>query len=103
MSKRKHEKWLRVLLGIIALNLTLLSLYVLDVLPQAKAHKGIEASVLPIDADGVMRVRLVQEVVPVRIEETNELIDVRVKNTVDTNIEAVDVGIFNPLPVRIRD
>lgn len=88
MKKKQHEWWLRLLLGIIALNISLLSLHTLGLLPARVAQRplsnAVRASSLPVDAEGVLRVRLVQETVPVRIEEINSFV-------------------FGKLPVEIKD
>ena len=85
MEKRKHEKWVRILLAVIAINLTILSLRSVDIFSVAVAAPPIPtAQVCTMDTSTVLRVRFEEDIVPVRIQEIESFIfgklPVEVKN-----------------------
>ena len=78
MKKNRNAWWTRLFLGVIAGNLSLLSLHNLGILPTVTAHTlgtySTNAQPLLVDSTGVLRVRLVQDIVPVRIQEIENFI-----------------------------
>ena len=98
-KKRQHERWLRLLLGIIALNLSVLSLHLLGLLPTVEAHQPEMRAHLPVAADGTVRVRLAEEVISVRIKEVDSFIFGRLP--VEVKNEAMQVRIASQ-PVRVE-
>ena len=88
MKKEQYQRWICIFLGLIALNLSLLSLHHLGILPSFSVKQSVSSSVVPATffthTDGVLKVRFAEDVMPVRIQE-------------------VDNFIFGKLPVELRD
>ena len=81
----KTDNFIKVILTIIAINLTILSLTTLDIIPKANAKdatpqkvNGSNYGLVPINSDGSINIKLIQDrVIDVRLRGIDEASNLR--------------------------
>ncbi len=110
----KTDKFIKVILTIIAINLTIITLQSIDLIPSANAdndlkstnlHEDIRYGLVPVNEDGTINARIsTSEVISVRIEEVDSWAFNYCTVPVEIDEQPLQVEITDqPIEVEIED